>query len=119
MANPNIVTVTTIEGKTDTQVNIGSAIGSPSTLVTCASNKIIKVNTVMASNKTGSNAKVSLRYDNGAYIAFEISIPIGSSIALIGKDTPIYVEETDTLTAYSDTASAIDIVTSYEIISNS
>ena len=119
MANPNIVTVATIQGKTDTQVNVGSGSGSASTLVTCASNNIIKVNTVMASNKTGGNVKISLRYDNGAYIAYEISIPIGSSIALIGKDTPIYVEETDTLTAYSDTVSAVDIVTSYEIISNS
>ena len=119
MANPNIVTVATIQGKTDTQVNVGSGSGSASTLVTCASNNIIKVNTVMASNKTGGNVKISLRYDNGAYIAYEISIPIGSSIALIGNDTPIYVEETDTLTAYSDPPSAVDIVTSYEIISNS
>ena len=116
MAEQNIANVTTIYGRTTTVVNLST---TNSTVFTTAANQIVKVNTVMAANKTGSSVTVNLLYNNSAYIAYGISIPPGSSIALVGKDTPIYVEESETLTASAGTASAIDLVISYEVIQTS
>ena len=116
MAEQNIADVTTIYGRTTTVSNLNT---SSTTVLTTAANQIVKVNTVMASNKTSSTVTVDLLYNNSAYIAYEISIPPGSSIALVGKDTPIYVEESETLDASAGTASAVDLVISYEVIETS
>ena len=41
----------------------------------------------------------------------------GSTLAIIGKDTPLYLEENRSIGAIAGTANAIDIVASYEVIS--
>jgi len=119
MAAPNIVAVTTITGKTDVSTSISNSSGSPTTVLSnaSASDDVYKINTVLASNKSASLLTVSLLYQS-AYVCKDLTIPVGSSIALLGKDTPIYMEENTSLTAYSDTASGVDIITSYEIITD-
>ena len=119
MAAPNIVAVTTITGKTDTSTSISNSSGSPTTVLNnaAASNNVYKINTVLASNTSAALVTVTLLYQT-AYVCKDLTIPVGSSIALLGKDTPIYMEENTSLTAYSDTASGVDIITSYEIITD-
>ena len=53
MANPNLVNVTSIYAN-----SINGALGTTVTtdLLTCASNKVIKVNTIIIANIDGSNA---------------------------------------------------------------
>ena len=117
MAEQNIADVTKIYGRTTVVSDLTSS--SATSVLTTSTNQIVKVNTVMAANKTTSTVTVSLLYNNSAYIAYDISIPPGSSIALVGKDTPIYVEESETLTAVAGTATAVDLVISYEVIETS
>ena len=53
MANPNLVAVTSIYGK-----SIQGALGTTVTtdLLTCAADKLIKVNTIIIANIDGTNA---------------------------------------------------------------
>ena len=112
MAEQNIANVTGIYGRTT-----ASALGTTETnFLTTLTNTLIKINTAIASNKSGSAATVSLRYGTDAYIAYEITVPPGSSIALIGKDTPVYLMESNILKAEAGSSNAIDLVVSYEVI---
>jgi hypothetical protein len=124
MANPNIVNVTSILGVT-------TAVGLSTTAVTTflsnanASNKVLKVNTIIASNIDGTaSADITVKYHLAAAgagtsiaLANTISVPADATLVIIGKDNPIYLEENRSLTAQASAASDIAIVCSYEDIS--
>lgn len=114
MTAPNLVNVAEIIGVTDTTQPTNSAtfysVFSDSTVPT---DYVYKVNTVMVSNIHTSNILVKLR-TGSAYLAYDISIPTGSSLALVGKDTPIYIEEGDNLQISCDVAQGCWAITSYE-----
>ena len=50
-------------------------------------------------------------------IASTITVPQGSSLAIIGKDTPLYLEENRSITVTAAAINSIDVVASYETIS--
>ena len=112
MAEQNIANVTTIYGRTVTRTNLTNTLN---TVLTCGTNQIVKINTVIATNTGLTNAAVSLQYETDAYIANNIYIPPNSSIALVGKDTPIYLMESDVLRA-AETLGSIHLIVSYEVI---
>jgi hypothetical protein len=124
MAAPNIVNVTSIVGITTaislTTTNATSFISNVN-----ASGKVLKVNTLFATNIDGtSSADITIKYHlaaagAGTSIAFAntISVPADSSLIVIGKDNPIYLEENRSLTAQASAADDIAIVCSYEEIS--
>ena len=121
MANPNIVNVTTIQGKI-----VGAALGTGSAdIVTNAtsSGKIFKINTIIVSNVDGTNsADATVKYYNSdnttSYaIVSTVTIPADSSLEVIGKNTSIYLEEGDKITALASAASDLEIIVSYEEIS--
>lgn len=123
MAAPNIVNVSSIVGITTFVANISTGwsviISNPS-----SSNSVYKVNTLLASNTTGTSANITVDYFSQAAgagtsvsIGTTISVPAGSTLALIGKDTPIYIEEDRSIAAQAGTANSIDILASYETIS--
>jgi hypothetical protein len=123
MAAPNIVNVSSIIGITTFVANIST---SGSVIMTNAanSNTVYKVNTLLASNTSSSSANITVKYSGQAAgagtsvsIGTTISVPSGSTLALIGKDTPIYVEEDKSILALAGTAGTIDIIASYETIS--
>ena len=63
MANPNIVNVTSIYGKT-----IGVALDTTTStqLLACASNKLLKINSIIVSNIDGSSASdVTISFFDG------------------------------------------------------
>ena len=72
MAAPNVVGVTSIYGRT-----VGAALGTTTTtnLLTCASNKLLKVNTILVSNVDGSNAAtVTVSFhDSSASTSYKIA----------------------------------------------
>tara|TARA_A100001234_G_C12581218_1_gene366181 strand:- start:735 stop:1103 length:369 start_codon:yes stop_codon:yes gene_type:complete len=117
MAAPNVVGVTSIYGRT-----VGAALGTTTTtnLLTCASNKLLKVNTILVSNVDGSNAAtVTVSFhDSSASTSYKIAnvinVPAGTSIAVLGKDTPIYLEESDEIRGGASAASDLEIIISYE-----
>jgi hypothetical protein len=124
MAAPNIVNVSTITGVSTFVSNISNTNASVIVSNAASSNQVLKLNTLMAANTTGSSANITVKIFNAAAgagtsvsIASTISVPSGSTLAIIGKDTPLYIEENRSIGAIAGTANAIDIVASYEVIS--
>ena len=117
MAAPNLVNVTSILGKT-MGANLGTTVTSD--VLTCPSNKVLKINSIIVSNIDGTNsANVSVYfYDDSATarysIATTVAVPADSTLVVIGKDSPIYLEESDEIRAGAGVASDLEIVISYE-----
>lgn len=122
MANPNIVNVTSILAKvtylapanTTTNVLISNA---------ASSSTVIKVNSLTATNVTISTATVTVSVNSSATtgtpyrLAYQISVPANSSLQVIDKGNFVYLTEDTSIVVTSSTSSAIEYVSSYEIIS--
>ena len=124
MAAPNIVNVASIIGVSTFISGISTTTANVIVSNTAASGTVLKLNTLMASNTASSTATITVKIFNAAAgagtsvsIASSITIPSGSTLAVIGKDTPLYLEENRSIGAIAGTSNAIDVVASYEIIS--
>lgn len=119
MANPNIVNTTAIYGKTDVLSVSTTAVSITSN--PASSGKVFKVNAVVLSNIDGSSpvdASVEIyRSSTSYFIAKTISIPADSSIVIVGRDNPIYLNEGDSLRAVASSNNKSQAVCSYEEIS--
>lgn len=119
MANPNIVNVATISGKTEGK----SLTASSATLLTNSTNsgKIVKVNSIYASNVDGTTAApVSLAFNDGSNsfaLVSTVSVPADATLIVISKNEAIYLEEGQSLTGNSDDGTSLKLVISYEEIS--
>jgi hypothetical protein len=120
MANPNIVSVTNIYGKT-----VGATLTTSSVDIltnSAASGKVFKVNSVYVSNVDGtSNATVDvIFYDASAtasfYLADGIIIPATSTLVVVSRESFIYLEEGDKIAALAGSNDDLQIVISYEEI---
>jgi hypothetical protein len=129
MASPNIVNVANIYGRT---TYLTPSVNTNVVLLTNAasSGKILKLNTILASNVDGTNsinATVSL-YTNGAVaqgsapsggtafpLIFTVSVPPGAALSLLDKS--IYLDENMSIVVTSGTASKINYTISYDEIS--
>ena len=117
MSAPNLVNVTSIIGKT-----MGAALGTSANtdILTCPSDKVLKINSIIVANVDGTdNASVTVHfYDNSATarynIAHTVTVPADSTLVVIGKDSPIYLEESDQIEAEASAASDLEIIISYE-----
>ncbi len=124
MANPNIVNVTTITGKSAvvdlTTTNATLVVENPA-----ASNKVFKINSLIVSNVDGTNAAditVSLFSEDNiggtaTQIVSTVSVPADASLVVIDKNTSIYLEEDKSIGATAGSASDLKVVVSYEEIS--
>jgi hypothetical protein len=124
MANPNIVNVTDIRGKTA----VVDLTTTNATLVvenTAASGKVFKINSLIVSNVDGSSAAditVSLYSEDNiggtaTQIVSTVSVPADASLVVISKDTSIYLEEDKSIGATASAANDLKVVCSYEEIS--
>ena len=127
MANPNIVSVTGIKGES---VGFNLSATTTTTLMTVASDKVVKVNRITVANVDGKNAAdvtISItkanftpdgisNFDTSGtfFIAKTISVPADSTLVLL--DTPIYLMEGDVLKGGAGAASDLDLFVSYESI---
>ena len=119
MAAPNIVNVTSIYGKT-----MGAALSTTTTtdILTCGSNKVLKINSIIVANVDGSNsADITVYfYDSSAAaryaLAYTITVPADATLIVVGKDSPIYLEESDQIEAGASAVSDLQIIISYEEI---
>tara|TARA_R100001015_G_C4533577_1_gene99328 strand:+ start:301 stop:690 length:390 start_codon:yes stop_codon:yes gene_type:complete len=126
MANPNLVNVATINGG-----NLGFNLSATTTatLLTVASDKILKINRMTVANVDGTNAAtVDLFVDglgSGAtgitatgsatvYLAKTVSVPADATLVI--SDTPIYLMEGDILKGGASAASDLDLFISYEVL---
>ena len=127
MANPNIVSVATIEGG-----NLGFNLTATTTtsLVTVSSEYIMKINRIVCANVDGTNAAdVTLSVTKANYtptgitnfdvsgtffLAKTISVPADASLVI--SDTPIYLLEGEILKGGASVASDLDLFISYEVL---
>jgi len=119
MANPNIVDVTDIRGKTAVQ-----SVGTSATAIvenTAASGKVFKINSLTVANVDGTNAAditVDLYRSSTSYkVASTVSVPADSTLVVISKDTAIYLEEGDALRCLASATGDLQAICSYEEIS--
>jgi hypothetical protein len=128
MANPNIVSVATINGGS-LGWNIPATLSS---LITVAAEYILKINRITVANVDGTNgatvdvaitmagtpAQTGLTVGTAAattmYLAKDIEVPAKSTLVIC--DTPIYLRETDILKANAEAVSDLDLFISYELL---
>lgn len=123
MAAPNIVNVTTITAKT-TYLTPANTTSNVLLANSAGSNKVFKVNMIMATNVDGSSAftttvavNTTAAGNGTSYpVASTISVPANSALIVIDKSTAFYLEEDKSVVVTSSTASKIAYVISYEEI---
>jgi len=123
MANPNIVSVASIYGKTVYDTDIASSAASL-VINAASSGKIFKINSLIIANIDGTNSAditVTLRNAAGSStystLANTISIPSDATLVVISKDTSIYLEEDMSLYVQASVAGDLSATCSYEEIS--
>ena len=117
MSAPNVVNVTSIIGKTQ-----GSALTtSNADQLVCATDKLVKINSIIVSNVDGASAAdVDVSFVDSSsgnlvlHLAKAVSVPAKSTLIVLGKDAPIYLEEGDKIQAKASAAGDLEIVVSYE-----
>ena len=127
MANPNIVSVSSIKGES---VGYNLTATTTTTLLTVSADKIVKVNRITCANVDGTNAadltlsvtKANFTPDGVAnfdtsgtfHLAKTVSVPADATLVVL--DTPIYLMEGDVLKGGASAASDLDLIISYESI---
>ena len=117
MAAPNVVNVTSIIGKTQ-----GSALTtSNADQLVCATDKLVKINSIIVSNVDPNNAAdVDVSFVDSSsgnlvlHLAKGVTVPTKSTLIVLGKDAPIYLEEGDKIQAKASAAGDLEIVLSFE-----
>jgi hypothetical protein len=130
MANPNIVAVTSIYGKT-TYLTPSATTSKVLLPNASGSGKVFKINQIVASNSSASAANSTVEvYTSGsasqgsapsggtAYpIAYAIAVPGNASLVVVDKTSAIYLEEGTSISVTSGVANNLTFTISYEQIS--
>ena len=111
MANPNIVNVTTINGRS----NVAIVTTTANTILTnpASSNKIFKVNILSLTN-TGGSVAVAANvnfYDSSltqtVAIASQVNVPVKDTLTVVDKNGSIYLEEGDYIQVSANTGGGL------------
>ena len=115
MANPNVVAVSSIYANTAVDADVAASAVS---LLTCGSNKLQKINSLIIANIDGTNAATIdvwvTRSSADYYIAKTISVPADATLVVLS--TPIYLMEGDILKGGASATGDLDLFISYEIL---
>ena len=127
MANPNIVSVSSIYGG-NAGWNLSNTLTA--TLLTVDAEKIVKINSIICSNVDGTNSATLNLYVDGMgsgasgvtttgadatiYLAKTMVVPADATLVIL--NTPIYLMEADVLKGGASAASDLDLFVSYEVI---
>ena len=122
MANPNIVNVSSIFGSTNYLIPSTTA-ATTWTALTPAAGTVNKVNNIVASNVTASNATVTVAINSAAAgagtnyrLIYQVPVPVNASIVIVDKSTAFYLGEAQSIVVTVGTASAIELTSSFEAI---
>ena len=116
MAQPNIVNVSSILGTSEVKVLTTTLT---TTIVTAASDKVVKMNLIRCTNITDNDATVDFDVEvAGTHkkIANEVTVPANSVVDITDKNSSFYLMETDLLRGGASAATTIDVLISYEIL---
>ena len=127
MANPNLINVSSVLG-----ANAGFNLTNTATatLITVASDKLVKINRITVANVDGTNSATFDLFVDGmgsgstgvtttgadatVYLAKSVAVPADTSLVVL--DTPIYLMEGDILKGGASAASDLDMFVSFEIL---
>jgi len=126
MANPNIVSVATING-----FSLGVHLTTSNIdIIDVSAEHIVKVNFIQVANVDGTNAAtcsisvikenltplgiVNVDTSGTFFLAKTVNVPADDILVVIDK--PIYLVETDILRVVASAASDLDLFVSYEVI---
>jgi hypothetical protein len=123
MANPNIVAVTAIYGKT-TYAALTTTLSTVLLANAASSGKVFKVNSIMVANIDGTSAAdVTIGLNTAAAgsgttydLAATISVPADATLSVIDKTNSFYLEEDKSIVGGASANGDLEIVISYEEI---
>ena len=123
MADPNIVAVTDLKGKS---AAFSLSDTSATTILSNAasSNYVYKINTIIVANDDGTNpADITITYNNAAagggtafHIAKNVTVAADSTLVVLDKASSIYLEEDRSIVATASAGDDLDVLISYEEI---
>lgn len=124
MAAPNIVNIATLIGKT-TYLTPANTTANVLLANAASSNKVFKINMIIATNVDGTSAVDTTIAINSAAngggssfaIASTISVPADAALIVSDKSTAFYLEEDKSIVVTSGTSAKITYTISYEEIS--
>jgi hypothetical protein len=118
---PNLLNLSTITAKT---VGVGIETTSTVGILTnsASSNKVLKINHLrVTNNSNGSSSSFNVFYQDTnnvvTGIASNFTIPSGSSIVVIDKDSTTYVEENCSIRVSVANTARMTVLVSYEELS--
>ena len=118
MANPNMISATSIIGDT---ITADLTTTMTTVLLSGVLNKILKINTIIVANIDGVNAtSFNMYIDDGVNaraFAFQITVPPGSSVVIIDRNSGFYLKENQFIEGGASLNSDLVATISYEIIS--
>jgi|APGre2960657404_1045060.scaffolds.fasta_scaffold33759_2 hypothetical protein len=126
MAAPNIISATTVKGKTfvTNLTTTGSILILSNSF---NSNKVFKVESLLVANRdTVNNVNITANFYNSSSVskaltsgslAFSVTVPAKSSLVILDKASSIYLEENKSIGAIAGTANKLTVVCTYEDIS--
>jgi 3-polyprenyl-4-hydroxybenzoate decarboxylase len=115
MPTPNIVSPTNIALKSFA-ASVSSAFTS---ILSCGSNKVLKVSSLVASNVTATASSISIAVNDGTVarsVVTDVSVPENASVVIVSRDNPLYVVEGHSVEVASGVPSEVEITGSYEEI---
>ena len=118
MANPNIVSVATIRGKTGSGV-LNSTYTTALVTNSASSSIVYKMNSIVVTNKAGTDTTYRISFFDGStdrFIAYDVNCPANTVVIVTDKSSALYLEEGDSIRGGAATNSRLDYVISYETI---
>jgi hypothetical protein len=122
MANPNIVNVVNIFGNTATlavSTTTANIVQNPT-----SSSTLYKINSLMVTNVNTFTSAVSVTVQLNqanvgtiSTIAQNMVVPANSSLVILGKDTPVYLLENNSIQLTAGSNNSLNAFISYEQIS--
>jgi hypothetical protein len=121
MAAPNILSLSTITGKTvGVRIQTTDSVGILTN--SAASGKVLKINHLRVTNtSTTTSTSFNVIYrdtsNNSIGIASNFTIPVGAAIVVIDKDSLTYVEENCSIRVSGSASVQLGVLISYEELS--
>jgi hypothetical protein len=124
MANPNIVNLTALYGKTE-MINLTTISATQVVSNASASGTVLKINSIYVANVDGTNsADITISMYSAAAlggtaypIVSTVSIPADSSLVVVERNSGIYITEDRSIGATASAANDLMIICSYEEVS--
>ena len=118
MANPNLKNLNNVFGE---NASISGVPTSPSGILTCQSNQVLKVNSLYISNiNTNNSANATIDLYNGTsvlnYFIRATVVGAGGSINIITGGSPVYITEGQTIRISASSNNDLSAFISYERI---